>query len=177
VPARLVGQHVRARVYPTRVEVLDAAGAVVAGHEVPDQPLRLAAPGEMPHPALPALSRPTLEAAFLARFPGADPFLDGLKSKMNALTPIHLRQIQKLALLYGEARVRAAIDRAMIYRNHSANALTRILERAHPDIVPEAPVEPITGDPAVLGALDDIDSGSPEDYDFDSKEATDGPKA
>lgn len=177
VPARLVGQHVRARVYPTRVEVLDAAGTVVAGHEVPDQPMRLAAPGEMPPSSPPATSRPILEAAFLARFPGADLFLDGLKTKMNALTPIHLRQIQKLAALYGEALVRAAIDRATIYRNHSANALTRILEQAHPQVVPEAPIEPITGDPAALGALDDIDSGSPEDYDYDSREATDGPKA
>lgn len=171
VPARLVGQHVRARVYPTRVEVLDAAGAVVAAHEVPDTPMRLPVPGEMPHPSAPAVSRSTLEAAFLARFPGAGDFLDGLKGKMNALTPIHLGQIEKLAALYGEVRVRAAIDRASLYRNHSANALTRILERAHPDIVPEAPVEPITGDPAALGALDDIDPGSPEEYDFDSREA------
>jgi len=177
VPARLVGQHVRARVYPTRVEVLDAAGAVVASHEVPDQPMRLPTPGEMPHPSQPSVSRSALEAAFLAHFPGAADFLDGLKGKMNALTPIHLRQIEKLLALYGEARVHAAIDRATIYRNHSANALTRILEQAHPQIVSEAPVEPITGDPAALGALDDIDPGSPEDYDFDSREATDGPKA
>ena len=139
--------------------------------------MRLPTPGEMPHPSQPPVARPILEAAFLAHFPGGADFLDGLKRKMNALTPIHLRQIEKLAALYGEAKVRAAIDRATIYRNHSANAVTRILEQAHPDIVPEAPVEPITGDPALLGALDDIDSGSPEDYDFDSREATDGPKA
>lgn len=177
VPARLVGQHVRARVYPTRVEVLDAAGAIVAAHEVPDTPMRVPTLGELPHPSQPAVSRSALEAAFLAHFPGADDFLDGLKGKMNALTPIHLRQIEKLTALYGEANVRAAIDRAALYRNYSANVLTRILEQAHPEVVPEAPVEPITGDPALLGALDDIDPGSPEEYDFDSREATDGPKA
>jgi transposase len=177
VPARLIGQHVRAKVYPNRVEVLDQAGTVVASHAVPDQPMRLPVPGERPHPSQPVVSRPALEAAFLARFPGAAEFLDGLKLKMNALTPIHLRQIEKLVMLYGEADVRAAIDRAALYRNHSANAVLRILERAHPDVVPEAPVQPITGDPAALGALDDMDPGSPEDYDFDSREATDGPKA
>lgn len=177
VPARLIGQHVRAKVYPNRVEVLDAAGTVVASHAVPDQPMRLPVPGELPHPSQPAISRPALEAAFLAHFPGAAEFLDGLKRKMNALTPIHLRQIEKLVTLYGEADVRAAIDRAALYRNHSAKAVLRILERAHPDVVPEAPVQPITGDPAALGALDDMDPGSPEDYDFDSREATDGPKA
>ncbi len=177
VPARLVGQHVRAKVYPNRVEVLDAAGAIVAGHLVPDQPTRLPTPGERPHPSPPAVSRPALEAAFLARFPGAVEFLDGLKRKMNALTPIHLRQIEKLVALYGEANARAAIERAAAYKNHSAGAVTRILEKAHPEVVPETPIAPITGDPAALGALDDIDPGSPEDYDFDSREATDGPKA
>ncbi len=177
VPARLVGQHVSVKVYPTRVEVLDAAGSVVAAHAVPDEPMRLVVPGERPHPSQPPVSRPVLEAAFLARFPGAIEFLDGIKRKMNALTPIHLRQIEKLASLYGLDRVRVAIGRAAVFRNHSALAVTRILEKAHPDVVPEAPVEPITGDPAALGALDDIDSGSPEDYDFDSREATDGPKA
>lgn len=177
VPARLIGQHVRARVNPTRVEVLDAAGTVVARHEVPDRPMRLPTPGEPPHPSEPAVSRPALEAAFLAHFPGATEFLDGLKIKMNALTPIHLRQIEKLTTLYGQANVRAAIDRAATYRNHSALAVTRILEQAHPEVVPEAPIAPITGDPASLGALDDMDPGSPQDYDFDSREATDGPKA
>lgn len=177
VPARLIGQHVRARVYPTRVDVLDAAEAVVASHPVPDQPMRLPTPGELPHPSAPSVSRPVLEAAFLARFPGAVEFLDGLKGKMNALTPIHLRQIEKLVAIYGEANVAAAIHRAALYRNHSANAVARILQLAHPEIVPEVPIAPITGDPAALGALDDIDSGNPEDYDFDSREATDGPKA
>jgi transposase len=177
VPGRLVGQHVSVRVYPTRVEILDASGAAVASHAVPDQPMRLVVPGERPHPSQPPVSRPALEAAFLARFPGTTEFLDGLKRKMNALTPIHLRQMEKLAAIYGEAHVRAAIDRAASFRNHSALAVTRILEKAHPDVVPEAPIEPITGDPAALGALDDIDSGSPQDYDFDSREATDGPKA
>ncbi len=176
VPARLIGQHVRTKVYPTRVEILDASGAVVATHAVPDRPCRITVPGEAPAPA-PSVSRSVLEAAFLAHFPGAASFLDGLKRKMNALTPIHLRQIEKLAALFGEANVRRAIERAASYGNHSASAVTRILEKAHPDVVAEAPVEPITGDPAALGALDDIDSGSPEDYDFDSREATDGPKA
>jgi transposase len=175
VPARLIGQHVVVRVYPTRVEVLDAAGTVVAAHEVPERPMRVPAPGEPP-PATPSVSRPALEAAFLARFPGTQTFLDGLHRRMKALLPIHLKKIEHLAALFGEARVRAAIDRASFYGNYSAAALERMLEKAHPTIVPEAAIEPITADPAALGALDEIDSGSPEDYDFDSREASDEPK-
>lgn len=175
VPERLIGQHVVARVYPTRVEVLDAAGDVVAAHEVPDRPMRVEAPGEPPA-AAPSMSRPALEAAFLARFPGTEKFLDGLKRRMNALTPIHLRKIEQLAALYGLERVRAAIERAGSYGNYSAVALERILQRAHPTVVPEAGIEPITADPAALGALDEIESGSPEDYDFDSREASHEPK-
>ena len=177
VPARLVGQHVSVRVYPTRVEVLDQAGTVVATHPVPDLPMRLPTPGQMPHPSEPPVSRPSLEAAFLARFPDAAGFLDGIKRRMNALTPIHLRQMEKLAALYGETRVSAAIDRAGTFRNFSALAVARILQKAHPNVVPEAPIDLIAGDPAALGALDDVDPGSPRDYDFDSREATDGPKA
>jgi transposase len=176
VPARLVGQHVRAKVWPTRVDVLDAAGAIAATHAVPDAPMRLPVAGRPPHPSQPAVSRSALEAAFLARFPGASRFLDGLKRRMNALTPIHLRQIDRLVALYGEPHAAAAIDRAATFRNYSAVAVARILERAHPNVVPEAPLEPIAGDPAALAALDDMEPASPTDYDFDSMEATDEAK-
>jgi hypothetical protein len=177
VPEKLIGQHVSVRVWPMRVEVTDAAGAAVAARAAPDRPTRLSP--EWPSSSTPAasVSRTVLEARFLAHFPQAADFLDGLKRRMNALTPIHLRQIERLVALYGEERTRLAIERAREYRNFNAPALTRILEKAHPHIVPEAPIEPIAADPAALGALDDVDSGSPRDYDFDSREATDAEEA
>ena len=161
------GQEVTVLVYPTRVEILDASEKVVAAHPVPDRPMRIAAPWHTP-PKPEATSLSALETGFLARFPRAQDFLEGLKRRMNALTPIHLRQIERLVSLYGEASVAGAIERALAFRNFSALSLGRILQRAHPNVVPEPPLEPLTAGPEVLGALDEVDSGSPQDYTLDS---------
>jgi hypothetical protein len=93
---------------------------------------------------------------------------------MNALTPIHLRQIERLLALYGDGSVERALERALTYRNFSALAVARILERAHPNVVPEPPVEPLLAGPEILGALGDIDSGSPRDYTIDFDPPTEG---
>jgi transposase len=175
VPARLVGQYVTLRVYPTCVEVLDAAGAVAATHPVPDRPCRLP-PGGGPPPRGTArpLPLPALEAAFLARFPGAAAFLEGLKRRLYGLTPLHLRRIEGLVELYGGARVLRAIERATAFRNFNAFALGRILEADHPDIVPEPPAVPLTAGPEILGALDDMEPATPDSYTLDSLPPTHG---
>ena len=171
VPARFIGRHVTVRVYPDRVEVLDAAGEVVITHKVPDRPGRIAADGTTRRPPSPP-SPPATEARFLSRFPRAADFLAGLKARMNALTPIHLREISRLADLYGDGAVRAAMDRAQEYGNYNAAALRRILEVAWPHVFPEPP--PVVSDPAALGALDDVEAASPEHYTLDSDPPTEG---
>lgn len=168
VPAYLVGQHVSVRIYPSRIEILDAAGKVAAAHVVPDQPGRIAPEGQELRGKEARLSLTVLESRFLAHFPGAEEFLVGLKLRMNALTPIHLSRIERLVGIYGEVAMRAALERAMSYRNFSALALERILERAHPNLISEPPAEPLLAGPEVMGALDDIESDSPLDYTLDS---------
>jgi hypothetical protein len=91
------------------------------------------------------VSRPVQEARFLARFPDAVGFLDGLKQRMTLLTPIHLRALERLATLYGETP-----------------------QRAHPTVIPEPAVPPLDPRPEALAALDDVDPGSPRDYTLDS---------
>ena len=174
VPASLVGQYVTARVFPGRVEVLDGSGQVAAAHKVPDRPCRLPADWGPPAKCPAAVSRTALEARFLAHFPEALEFLEGLQRRMKSLTPIHLRHIGRLVDLYGEARVQAALDRALAYRNFSALALARILETDHPDVVPEPPVQPPSAGPVALAALDDLEEATPEDYDLDRRESTEG---
>jgi hypothetical protein len=118
-----------------------------------------------------------METAFLARFPKASAFLDGLHARMKALLPIHLRQIERLVEVYGEDKASAAIERAERFRNFSAPALLRILERAHPNVVAPPPFW-AGANPAALGALDDVEPGSPKDYTIDtdppSEEASHG---
>jgi hypothetical protein len=166
VPERLIGQYVSVRVYPARVEVVDDSGCVLAAHAIPDRPMRLPAALPPPVPAPGHVSRPALESRFLARFPGAAPFLDGLKRRMTALACIHLIKIEQLAQLFGDDRTRAALEHAQAYGNFNAEAVARILKRAHPNVVPEPPVT--FSNPAALGALDDIDSGSLKDSKLDS---------
>jgi transposase len=174
VPAKFVGQYVGVRIYPLRVEITDAAGKTVIAHPVPDRPTRLPPLDAGPMPP-PSYSRPVLESAFLARFGAAVEFLDGLKRRMNALTPIHLKQIDRLINLYGEQAVREAIERAGTYGNYSATAVSRILQKRFPTVVEEPPIPPVaTVNPAAMGALDDVDSGSPTDYTLDSMEPTKG---
>lgn len=163
-PAYLVGQYATVRIYPTRVEILDAAGQAAATHKVPDRQMRLPADWGPPMENDGAISWTAMETRFLAWFPQGADFLEGLRRRMTTLTPIHLRQIHRLVSIFGQARVALAIERAEHYRNFSALALARILEQAHPNVVPEPEVG--TVNPAALGALDDVDSGTPEDYPF-----------
>jgi transposase len=173
VPAELVGQYVTILVYSSRLEILGPRGELRAEHKVPDQPTRLGRDWGPPPPSSEApLSRSALETRFLRSFPEAAEFLEGLRQRMKALTPIHLRQIERLLALYGEERVEGAIQRALRYRNYSALALRRILERAYPQVISEPEIEPLGG--AGLGALDGIETGSPEDYTLDTEPPTKG---
>jgi hypothetical protein len=175
VPNARPGQVVTIRIFPNRVEVLDGKGEAVAAYAVPDRPTRIAAPNPPPIEAGAETSRSVLEARFLARFPRAAAFLDGVKRRMTALTPIHLKAIERLADLYGNEATARAIDRAAAYKNFNARTVERILERELPTVVPEPPLDTLPMHPGSMAALDDIDPGSPEDYTLDSMDPNGGP--
>ena len=182
VPNARHGQTVTVRIFPNRVEVLDGKGEASAAYTVPDRPTRIPAPDPPPTGKASLLvgvametSRSVLEARFLARFPRAAAFLDGLKRRMTALTPIHLKAVERLVGLYGDDACARAIDRAATYRNFNARAIERILERACPTVVPEPALDALSVHPEAMGALDDIDPSSPEDYTLDSIDPHGGP--
>jgi transposase len=175
VPEPLVkADTVLVRIDPGHVTILDGAEQIAASYPVPETPTRIPAPTLPPGLPRAALSRPAQEAAFLARFPDARAFLDGLAHRMSTLTPIHLRAIDMLVALYGVESVQHALARASAYRNFNARAVERILQRAHPTVVPEPALGSLSPRPEVLGALDDTDPGSPHDYTFDSMPPTGG---
>jgi hypothetical protein len=93
---------------------------------------------------------------------------------MTTLTPIHLQALARLADLYGDVAMREALTVATAYRNFNARAIERILQRAHPTVVPEPAVTTVTPRLEALGALDDVDPGSPQDYTLDSMPPTGG---
>lgn len=173
VPEPLVKDGpVAVRIDPRNVQILDRAGHTVASYPVPESPMRIPAPETAPPQHRPAISRPVQEAAFLARFPGAQAFLDGLRLRMSTLSPIHLRAIDRLVDLYGHDPVDQAIAHATTYRNWNAHALQRILEHRHPHVVPEPDLRTLSARPEALAALDDVDSGSPRDYSLDQMPPT-----
>lgn len=175
-PAALVGQYVSVRIYPHRVEILSGDGQVAATHAVPDVACRLPADWGPPPQAEP-LSRTELETRFLSLFPREAAFLEGLQRRMKGLTSVHLRQLERLVGLYGEAAAAEAVARASKYRNFNAQAVDRILQERFPDVMPEPPVVPLAGGPAAMGALDDIETGSLKTYTFDSMPPTTDPPA
>jgi len=170
VPAAFVGQFVSVRVFPHRVEILDGSGAPVVAHRIPDVPTRILPPPDFHPDRKDPVKRGDLETRFLSRFPKAAAFLEGLILRMKGLASLHLKRLACLVELYGEAAVAGAVDRAGHYRNFSAYAVERILQRDHPDVIPFPPLSPLTSGPAALGTLDSIDSGalSESDYDFES---------
>jgi len=174
VPEAVPGRQVKILSYPHRVEILDADGKVAAAYAVPERPSHVF----LTRPPAPARPEPqsltALETRFLAFFPDTREFLDGLKLRMKSLAPIHLRRIQSLVDIYGTSRTTAAISRAQSYRNYNALAVARILAMAHPDVVPDPPHHPLSLGAAALDALDDVETGSPEDYDIDTVPPTKG---
>jgi transposase len=170
VPDALVKEGpVSVRIDPRHVQILDRHGHTVASYPVPEKPTRISAPESTPPVHRPPVSRPVQEAAFLARFPQAQAFLDGLRGRMNTLSPIHLRAIDRLVDLYGLQAVQDAIAHATAYRNWNAHALQRILEQRFPAVVPEPDPRTLCARPEALAALDDVESGSPRDYSLDQR--------
>jgi transposase len=175
VPAELGDDGpVHVRIDPGHVQILDAAGTVVAAPRVPEVPTRLPAPAPPPGAPRPARARPVQAAAFLARFPDARVFLEGLTQRMSTLPPMHLRAIDMLVDLYGVDAVQHALAHAAAYRNFTARAVERILQRAHPTVVPDPAPGALSPRPEAFGARDDIDSGSPQDSTLDTLPPTGG---
>ena len=174
VPDRPDDATVTVHIDPVRVQILDAAGGRRHARR-PGSADAAAVAARAARRAAADLSRSRRRPRFLARFPDAAAFSTASQHRMTTLTPIHLRALARLADLYGEAAVRDALAVATAYRNFNARAIERILARAHPTVVPEPAVGPLSPRPEALGALDDVDPGSPQDYTLDSMPPTGGP--
>jgi hypothetical protein len=68
-----------------------------------------------------------------------------------------------MAANFGDEAFLAAAKQAMRHRAYNAYSVRRLLERAHP-LPPEEPIPPLTRSRGLHEALDDVDSGSLDDY-------------
>ena len=103
------------------------------------------------------------------RFPSIADLVVGIKHRMKSFGHVHMRMLWRLAALYGDEAFRDAAQTAQSHRAFNAHSVSRLLERNHP-VPPDEPLEPLHGASAAH-ALDDIDSGSLDDYaDLDAEE-------
>ena len=75
---------------------------------------------------------PQMEREFLARFPGAQDFLDALKKTMRSIAPIHVREILGLSRRYRVEEVEKALSRALSDGTATSGYVRQLLSRTHP---------------------------------------------
>lgn len=168
VPSYLANTTVAVRLFAHHFEVVDRQGRVAMKRAFVEAEQKGVLQIDPTHYAtLPKRSRDRsarrLDEAFVARFPGLAPLVDGLKVRMKGLAPVHLRELVRLAERFGEPAFLVAAERAQSFRRFDASAVRSILEAAHPIAEGELALEPLgrgTG-PVILG---EVDEASLDDY-------------
>jgi hypothetical protein len=160
VPAALANRAVAVRLFAEHFEVLGPQGQLAFSRryvEAADRGKLVIDPthyANLPRRRHGGGDSGRLDQAFVQRFPGLAPLVEGLIRRMKGLAPIHLRALLRLADRYGEDLFLCAAERAQTYRRFDALAVGRILERAHPLVEPD-PIQPISGlGPVVLGEVE-----------------------
>lgn len=168
VPAALAGRSVAARLYAEHFEILDAQGHIAFSRRYvadADKGKLIIDPthyANLPRRPRGAGSGERLDESMIKRFPTLRPFIEGLKLRFKALTPIHIRALLRLVDTYGEEAFIAAAGRAQEYRRFDAPAVQRILELEHPMVSDGDLSAPLGGiGPVILG---EVDSGSLDGY-------------
>jgi hypothetical protein len=100
----------------------------------------------------------------LKRFAVLAPLVEGIVRRMKSLAHVHLRTLWRLADLYGEEIFLGAAIRAQDYRRFNAEAIRRILERAHPLPENQPAIVPLDAATRALILLGEVDPGSLANY-------------
>lgn len=168
VPLCHVGNRrsVTVRIHPRSIDILNRQGQIVATHRKPDFPGGIILDKEH-YQAIrrrPPAKQGEVECRFLARFPLAQVFLDGIKHRMKSLYGLHLVEIFTLARIYGDEPVAQAITHAARYRNFNAYAVARILKDRFPLVWPHEAEDLLRPATTRQPELNDVETGSFEEY-------------
>lgn len=162
VPAVLAGHTVPVRLYADHFEVLDTQRRMLFSRSYVD---RSTHPGSLviepthyanlPRRSSDKVDGGRLDRDFTIRFPDLAPLVEGLKIRMKAIAPIHLRKLLRLAETYGVESFLEAAMTAQRCKRFDAHAVSRILERTQP-LLQEEPPAPLDGTgPAILGEVEE----------------------
>jgi transposase len=159
VPSSLAERTVAVHLFAEHFEVLDPHGRVVFSRRyVPDADKGRLVIDPTHYAGLKRRPRSTgderIEDAFVKRFPDLVSLVEGLKLRLKAFAPIHVRALVRLVDRYGEPAFLKAARRAQEYRRFDATAVERILERTEP--LPEGDlIAPLHGlGPVALGEVE-----------------------
>lgn len=186
VPARLAHRQVRVRLYNEHFEVLDRDSSIAFSrlYALPRQKGTLVLDPDH-YKDLPR-ARPDrrrgvgrqLEEQLLARWPGLEGFLAGLKLRVKSLAHVHLRRLLALADRYGADALQQAAEQAHEANLHTAQAVERILERHFVELDELDPIVPLGAEARVNTALGEVESGSLGDYaHLDEVDGSEGPSS
>lgn len=166
VPASLANRNVAVRLYAEHFEVLDVHGRIAFSRVyVPDSekgklvidPTHYA---NLPRRRARSSSSQRIDHAFVQRFPTLAPMIDGLRLRMKALAPIHIRALLRLADRFGQDELVRAVERAQSFRRFDAKAVEAILEQTAVEL--DDTLAPLGGiGPLVLG---EVETGSLDAY-------------
>jgi len=171
VPVQLAHRQVRVRFYAERFEVLNRDGSIAFEHAYLDpsearrlviDPSHYGTFNRGPDPRGGRTRR--LEETVVARWPGLEEFLAQLKLRMKSLVHIDLRKLVHLAERYGDEALGVAALKAHAAGRHTAGAVQRILEQAHPLVGEHDPVLPLGAEARAQTLLDDVDEGTLETF-------------
>jgi transposase len=160
VPSILANRNVSVRLFAHHFEVSDSHGRLVFSRNYVDplthrgnlviEPTHYA---NLPRRPPEQVDGGRLDRAFVERFPSLEGLVNGLKTRMKTIAPIHLRALLRLADTYGLEAFLAAAEKAQSHRRFDANTVKRLLEREHP-LPPEDTASPLGGiGPAILGEV------------------------
>lgn len=165
VPSALAKRSVAVRLYAEHFEVLDAHGRIAFSRRyVPDAQKGKLVIDPTHYANLPKgrarRAGGRIDDAFVQRFKTLAPFVDGLRLRMKALAPIHIRALLRLADRFGEEALVRAVERAQSFRRFDASAVERILDRTENE--KDEDIAPLLG--AGATAIGEVDSGSLDSY-------------
>ena len=166
VPVTLANRQVTVRLFAEHFEVFNSRGRMVFSRRYVDPATHVGNlvidPTHYAH--LPPRSelghgRKRLDQAFVSRFPELEPLIDGIKTAMKGLTPIHIQHLLRLVNEYGQEPFLDAARKAQTNQRFSSHAVKRILEKDHP-LPPENHQTPLGGlGAALLGEVEEADLG------------------
>lgn len=135
VPPRYVGRKVMVSITPVAIRVYDDKRRLVAAHDIPDGKGRLVINEE--HYAELRRARRHLPAQvcdslFELLFPGQGAFLEGLKSRVKSIYPIHLKHLNSLTEHFTAGQVADAIAEAVSHAMFTSTYVEECLRRRFP---------------------------------------------